>query len=133
MAGGQASSRDEYRRLRNHVERVLFTKAAEMGVSIPLEEASDAISRLFMVVIKCSITGARRGEQGKSLRINTEVLDDIFDYVLHRLKDAGEDIISQIKKLAEELEEKVLNRCRALLVPKALETFGALEGGSDRP
>ena len=133
MAGGQVSSRDEYQRLRNYVERVLFTKAAEVGVSIPLKEASDAISRLFMVIVKCSITGARRGEQGKPLRINTEVLNDIFDYVLHRLEDAGEDIISRIKKLAEELEEKVLNRCRALLVPEVLKTFGALEGGGDRP
>jgi len=133
MAEGQVSSRDEYRRLRNYVERVLFAKAADMGVSIPLEEASDAISKLFMVIVKCSITRGRRGEQGKPLRINTEVLDDIFNYVLRRLKDAGEDIISWIKKLAEELEEKVLSRCRALLVPEALKTLRALEGGGDRP
>ena len=133
MAGGQVSSRDEYQRLRNYVERVLFAKAADMGVSIPLEEASDAISKLFMVIVKCSITRARRGEQGKPLRINTEVLDDISDYVLRRLEDAGEDIISRIKRLAEELEEKVLSRCRAFLVPDALKTLRALEGGGDRP
>ena len=55
MAGGQVSSRDEYQRLRNYVEHILSTKAAEMGVSIPLEEASDAISRLFMTVVKLSL------------------------------------------------------------------------------
>ena len=126
MAGGQVSLRDEHQRLRNYVGQILSTKAAEMGVSIPLEEASDAISRLFMTVVKCSITGAGRGEQDKPLRINTEVLDDVIKYVLHEIKDAGEDIISRVKALAEELEEKVLNRCRAVLVPEALR---ALEEG----
>ena len=105
-------------RLKEYVKRALNARARDIGVDISdiLEGAADAASELFLMVICCSLTKPRGEEQAKPFKINTEVLEDVIDYIFSRLEGAEEDTVRLLKDITEELKERVLKSCRRVII-----------------